>query len=113
MAVYEIKNYIKLISIRIDHFESHLIQEINTVDIQEIEKFINRYTDISGVKIIIIEMNTQETITFDDVKKIIHNAHIFDYLRNLVSDGNKLINCADNISDIGIGSFIRYMLNVN
>lgn len=40
MATYEIKNYMKLLCIRIDHFESFLVDEKNTDSIEEIEKFI-------------------------------------------------------------------------
>ena len=112
MAEYTIKPYIKLISIRIDHFESHIIEEVNCDEPSEIEQFIDKYKSITGVKIIMIEMTSGNTITFDDVKKIIHNAHIFDYIRHLVSDGNKLLGTADDTSTIGIGSFVKYMLDV-
>lgn len=30
MATFEIENYIKLICIRVDHFESYIVDEVNT-----------------------------------------------------------------------------------
>ena len=112
MAEYTIKSYIKLISIRIDHFESHIVEEKNCTDQLEIEKFIDKYENITGVKIIMIEITSGEMITFDDVKKIIKNAHVFDYMRFLVSNGHKLLGTSDDANKIGIGSFVKYMLDV-
>lgn len=112
MGNIEIKNYVKLLSIRIDHYESHLIKELNTCDADEIEQFIARFKGIAGVKVIIIEMNTQEMLTFDEVRRIIHNAHVFDYLRNIVSDGNKMVTVNDDFDGIDIGMFVKYMLDV-
>ena len=112
MAEYTIKPYIKLISIRIDHFESHIIEEVNCDEPSEIEKFIDKYENITGVKIIMIEMTSGEMITFDDVKKIIKNAHIYDYVRHLVSSGNKLLGTTDDLSTVGIGSFVKYVLDI-
>ena len=43
MALYEIKNYIKLLCIRIDHIESYVVDELNTSDEQKIDEFINTY----------------------------------------------------------------------
>ena len=56
MATYEIKNYIKLLCIRIDHFESFIVAEKNTDKIEEIEEFINRYDNRDGLKIVIIQI---------------------------------------------------------
>ena len=36
MAFYEIKNYIKLLCIRIDHIESYVVDELNTSDEQKL-----------------------------------------------------------------------------
>ena len=112
MAEYTIKPYIKLISIRVDMWESHIVLEKNTDDPNEIETFIEKHKDVHGVKIIMIEMTSGEMVTFDEVKKIIHNAHIFDYIRHLVSSGNKLLGTTDDLSTIGIGSFVKYILDV-
>lgn len=54
MATYEIKNYIKLLCIRVDHFETILEDKVNTCDIGEFEKFIERYDNREELKIIII-----------------------------------------------------------
>lgn len=48
MAVFEIKNYIKLLCIRLNHFESFIEDEVNTTDEKEIEDFINRYKNREG-----------------------------------------------------------------
>lgn len=40
MALYEIKDYIKLLCIRIDHIESYVVDELNTSDEQKINEFI-------------------------------------------------------------------------
>ena len=40
MATYEIKNYIKLLCLRVDHFETILEDEENTRDIIDIENLI-------------------------------------------------------------------------
>ena len=59
-----------------------------------------------------VEMTSGEMITFDDVKKIIKNAHVYDYVRHLVSSGNKLLGTTNDLSNIGIGSFVKYILDV-
>lgn len=112
MAVFEIKNYIKLLCIRLNHFESFIEDEVNTTDEKEIENFINRYKNREGLKILIFEMDSMEMITFEDVKKIIHNAHVFDYMRQLIEDGHKLLSVGD-VDSASIGSFIKYMLEVH
>lgn len=109
MATYNIHNYLKLLCLRMDHFETIIEDELNTIDDYEIEGFIDKYKDKQGLKIIIIEMNTEEIITFDDVQKIIHNAHVFDYMRQLISDGHKLLSIED-MKNASIDSFIKYML---
>lgn len=112
MAVFEIKNYIKLLCIRLNHFESFIEDEVNTTDEKEIENFINRYKNREGLKILIFEMDSMEMITFEDVRKIIHNAHVFDYMRQLIGDGHKLLSVGD-VNSASIGSFIKYMLEVH
>ena len=37
MSLYEIKDYVKLLCIRIDHLENYVINEINTSDDREAE----------------------------------------------------------------------------
>ena len=53
-----------------------------------------------------------EVITFEDIRKIIHNAHVFDYMRQLIGDGHKLLSVGD-VNSASIGSFIKYMLEVH
>lgn len=109
MAIYEIKNYIKLLCIRVDHFESFLVAEENTDSLENVEAFIERYDNRPGLKIVMVQMSNMEMITFDDVKKIIHNAHIYDYIRHLVSDGHKMINVTDN-NELNLHMLVKYML---
>lgn len=111
MASFEIKNYIKLLCIRLDHFESYVVDEVNTTDEEEIEAFIKLHNKHKGTKILIFEMDTMEMITFDEIQKFIHNAHVFDYMRQLISDGHKLLSVGD-VNSASIGSFIKYMLEV-
>ena len=110
MATYEIKNYIKMLCIRIDHFESFLVDEKNTDSIEEIEEFINRYDNRDGLKIVIIQMENMEMITFDDVKKIIKNAHVFDYIRHLSSEGHKMIPFTE-INKLDVSWLLKHMLS--
>ena len=110
MATYEIKNYIKLLCIRVDHFESFLVDEKNTDSIEEIEKFIEQYDNHEGLKIVIIQMGNMEMITFDDVKKIIKNAHVFDYIRHLSSEGHKMIPFSD-INKLDVNWLLKHMLS--
>lgn len=112
MSTYKIRNYIKLLCIRLDHFETILEDELNTVDEGDIEDFIDRYKDHSGMKILMFDMDTMDMITFNDVRKIIHNAHIFDYVKSLITNGNKLLPIGD-INSHAIGSFIKHVLNVD
>lgn len=111
MSKFDIKNYIKLLCIRLDHFESYLIDEVNTTDEKTIENFINLHKKHKGTKILIFEMNTMELITFEEVQKYIHTAHIFDYMRHLIEDGHDLLSVED-VDGASIGSLIKYMLEV-
>ena len=40
---YKIKNYVKLLCVRIDHFESQIVDEYNTDSFEEVEQFIYKY----------------------------------------------------------------------
>lgn len=93
---YQIKNYIKLLCLRVDHFESFVVDEINTTDSKEIEDFVNLYQGREGLKILMIQMANMEMVTFDQIKKVIQNAHVFDYIRRLASQGHELIPIEDN-----------------
>ena len=110
MTSYKIKNYIKLLRIRVDHFESHIVDEVNTDCTDEVEEFVELYSGRDGLKIIIIEMGNMDMITFDDVRRIIRNAHVFDYIRSLLADGHKMLT-VDDMGGLKIGSFVKYMLD--
>ena len=107
---YQIKNYIKLLCLRVDHFESFVVDEINTIDPKEIEDFINLYQGREGLKILMIQMANMEMVTFDQIKKVIQNAHVFDYIRRLASQGHELIPIEDN-EKLDMSMYLNYMLN--
>lgn len=56
-------------------------------------------------------MGNMDMITFDDVRRIIRNAHVFDYIRSLLADGHKMLT-VDDMGGLKIGSFVKYMLEV-
>lgn len=109
MSTFEIKNYLKLLCIRLDHFESYVVDELNTIEHEKIEQFLNLHKNRKGVKILIFEMNSQEMITFEEIQKYIHTAHVFDYMRQLITDGHRLISVEDTNNE-SIGVFIKHML---
>lgn len=85
MALYEIKNYIKLLCIRIDHIESYVVDELNTSDEQKINEFVKMYKHRKGLKILIFEMADEaHVITYEQMQSFIHTLHVFDYIRQTV-----------------------------
>lgn len=110
--VYDIQNYVKLLCIRIDHFESHIVDEQNTTDPKKVEAFIDRYQNREGLKILMIQMANMEMVTFDEVKKFIHNAHVFDYIRHLANERHELIPVKD-LGNLDMNLYLNYMLNSN
>lgn len=109
MTSYEISNYIKLLCIRIDHFESYLVDEKNTDSVEEIEEFVNKYKDLHGTKIVIIQMNNMEIITFDELRKFIRNIHVFDYIRHLIYEGHNVLAVNGN-DNVNLEMFLQHML---
>lgn len=107
---YQIENYIKLLCLRVDHFESFVVDEINTTDSKEIEDFVNLYQGREGLKILMIQMANMEMVTFDQIKKVIQNAHVFDYIRRLANQGHELIPIEDN-EKLDMSIYLNYMLN--
>ena len=107
---FEIKNYIKLICLRVDHYESYIEDEVNTDNISDINIFVQKHRNEEGVKILMIQMKDMEMITIKDIKRYIKNVHAFDYIRNLIADGHTLIT-ADNIENMSIGEIVNYMLD--
>ena len=100
MALYEIKNYIKLICIRIDHIESYVVDELNTSDEKEINDFIKMYKHRRGLKILIFEMSDDvHIITYEQMQSFIHTLHAFDYIRQIIkNETNKLVVVNDSES---------------
>ena len=100
MALYEIKNYIKLLCIRIDHIESYVVDELNTSDEKEINDFIKMYKHRRGLKILIFEMSDDvHIITYEQMQSFIHTLHMFDYIRQIIeNETNKLVVVNDSES---------------
>ena len=117
MALYEIKNYIKLLCIRIDHIESYVVDEINTSDEKEINDFIKTYKHRKGLKILIFEMTDDvHVITYEQMQSFIHTLHVFDYIRQIIeNETNKLVVVNDNeIPDaLQTDSYMHKLLNLN
>ena len=100
MALYEIKNYIKLLCIRIDHIESYVVDELNTSDEQKINEFVKMYKHRKGLKILIFEMADEaHMITYEQMQSFIHTLHVFDYIRQIIeNEANKLVVVIDSES---------------
>lgn len=100
MALYEIKNYIKLLCIRIDHIESYVVDELNTSDEQKINEFVKMYKHRKGLKILIFEMADEaHMITYEQMQSFIHTLHVFDYIRQIIeNEANKLVVVNDSES---------------
>lgn len=117
MALYEIKNYIKLLCIRVDHIESYVVDEINTSDEKEINDFIKMYKHRKGLKILIFEMTDDvHIITYEQMQNFIHTLHVFDYIRQIIeNETNKLVVVNDNeIPDtLQTDSYMHKLLNLN
>ena len=117
MALYEIKNYIKLLCIRIDHIESYMVDELNTSDEQEINEFIKTYKHRRGLKILIFEMaDDVHVITYEQMQSFIHTLHVFDYIRQVIeNESNKLIviNDSENPDVLQTDSYMHKLLNLN
>lgn len=117
MALYEIKNYIKLLCIRIDHIESYVVDELNTSDEQEINEFIKTYKHRRGLKILIFEMaDDVHVITYEQMQSFIHTLHVFDYIRQVIeNESNKLVvvNDSENSDVLQTDSYMHKLLNLN
>lgn len=117
MALYEIKNYIKLLCIRIDHIESYVVDELNTSDEQEINEFIKTYKHRRGLKILIFEMaDDVHVITYEQMQSFIHTLHVFDYIRQIIeNESNKLVvvNDSENSDVLQTDSYMHKLLNLN
>ena len=118
MTLYKIKNYIKLLCIRVDHLESYVVDEINTSDEQEINEFIKTYKYRKGVKILIFEMEDEaHVVTYEQMQSFIHTLHVFDYIRKIIeNESNKFVAISNNDSPLDVlqtDSYISKLLEVN
>lgn len=117
MALYEIKNYIKLLCIRIDHIESYVVDELNTSDEKEINDFIKMYKHRRGLKILIFEMSDDvHVITYEQMQSFIHTLHVFDYIRKIIENESNnfvVINDNENPDVLQTDSYIHKLLNLN
>ena len=92
MALHKIENYIKLLCVRVDNFDSYIIDELNTSDDEEIKDFITTYKHKKGFKILVFKISSMNVITFEQVQNLIHSLHAFDYIRKLIeSDDTEII----------------------
>ena len=71
---YKISNYIKLLCINIDHFESQIVDEYNTDNFEEVEQFIYKYQKQKNLKIVIIQMCNMNILTLDNIRRNVHYA---------------------------------------
>ena len=117
MALYEIKNYIKLLCIRIDHIESYMVDELNTFDEQKINEFINTYKHRKGLKILIFEMTDEaHMITYEQMQSFIHTLHVFDYIRQIIkNETNKLVvvNDSESPDALQTDSYLHRLLDLS
>lgn len=116
MALYEIKNYIKLLCIRIDHIESYVVDELNTSDEKEINDFIKMYKHRKGLKILIFEMADEtHVITYEHMQSFIHTLHVFDYIRQIIeNETNKLVvvNDSESPDALQTDSYLHKLLDL-
>ena len=117
MALYEIKNYIKLLCIRIDHIESYVVDELNTSDEKEINDFIKMYKHRRGLKILIFEMSDDvHIITYEQMQSFIHTLHVFDYIRQIIkNETNKLVvvNDSESPDALQTDSYLHRLLDLS
>lgn len=107
---FEIKNYIKLICLRLDHYESYIEDEVNTDNISDINDFVQKHRGEEGIKILMFEMKDMKMVTIQDARKCVKNVHAFDYIRNLLASGHTLVT-SDEIEKMSIGEIVSYMLD--
>ena len=117
MALYEIKDYIKLLCIRIDHIESYVVDELNTSDEQKINEFIKMYKHRKGLKILIFEMTDEaHMITYEQMQSFIHTLHVFDYIRQIIeNETNKLVvvNDSESHDALQTDSYLHRLLDLS
>lgn len=108
---FKIKNYIKLICLRLDHYESYIEDEMNTDSISDINDFVNKHRSEEGVKILMFEMNNTEMTSLNDARKYVRNIHAFDYIRGLVDSGHILVTANQN-DQMSIDEIINHLIEI-
>lgn len=114
MALYEIKDYIKLLCIRIDHIESYVVDELNTSDEQNINEFIKMYKHRKGLKILIFEMTDEaHMLTYEQMQSFIHTLHVFDYIRQIIeNETNKFVVINNDDTSLDVLQTDSYLHNL-
>lgn len=114
MAFYEIKNYIKLLCIRIDHIKSYVVDELNTSDEQNINEFIKMYKHRKGLKILIFEMTDEaHMLTYEQMQSFIHTLHVFDYIRQIIeNETNKFVVINNDDTSLDVLQTDSYLHNL-
>lgn len=112
MALYEIKNYIKLLCIRIDHIESYVVDELNTSDEQKINEFVKMYKHRKGLKILIFEMADEaHMITYEQMQSFIHTLKLAISLEFIVVILGIKISCQMVLKNTIVGLLTIQNLN--
>lgn len=108
---FKIKNYIKLICLRLDHYESYIEDEVNTDNISDINDFVNKHRCDEGAKILMFEMNNMKMTSLNDARKYVRNIHAFDYIRGLIDSGHILVT-ADQNDQMSIDKIIDHLIEI-
>lgn len=96
----KIKNgYIKMLALYLSDWETKIIDERHTNNIDDMELFKQKYNNKS-VKVLFIYMESDCTLNISDYKKIIPDMHPGDYIRNLVNLKHGQIIDGSDINDI-------------
>mgnify|MGYP004521351811 FL=1 len=108
---FKIKNYIKLICLRVDHYESYIEDEVNTDNISGINDFIIKHRNEEGIKILMFEMSDMRMTSLEDARKYVRNIHAFDYIRGLIDSGHILVTANQN-DQMSIDEIINHLIEI-
>ena len=114
MALYEVKNYIKLLCIRIDHIESYVVDELNTSDEKEINMNV---LSIWGSKDGVIDfqalIDAKEKLPENTIYTEIEGANHSQFANygTYSGDGEALISSDEQI-DITARNIVNFLYNI-
>ena len=108
---FKIKNYIKLICLRVDHYESYIEDEVNTDNFSGINDFIIKHRNEEGIKILMFEMSDMRMTSLEDARKYVRNIHAFDYIRGLIDSGHILVTANQN-DQMSIDEIINHLIEI-